>query len=120
MASLSTTSETLKLEARKRWDKLTDEDFDAIRTNVAELATRLQARYGISAEEAKAEAEEFAKTLSDKATDAYNRAAVALDEAATKVDQVVKDNAWSTVGAALLLGGVIGYLLGLEHSRSRW
>jgi ElaB/YqjD/DUF883 family membrane-anchored ribosome-binding protein len=120
MASLSTTSDNLKAEARKRWDKLTDEDFDAIKTNVAELATRLQARYGISAEEAKKQAEEFTEGLSDKATETYNRAVEALDEAAQKVDQVVKDNAWATVAGAALLGGVIGYLIGLEQRHSRW
>ena len=37
----------VKAEARSRWDKLTDEDFDSIKTNVVELATRLQARYGL-------------------------------------------------------------------------
>ena len=42
------TVDKVKEEARSRWDKLTDEDFDSIKTNVVELATRLQARYGLS------------------------------------------------------------------------
>ena len=44
------TVDKVKEEARSRWDKLTDEDFDSIKTNVVELATRLQARYGLTAE----------------------------------------------------------------------
>ncbi len=120
MIDVTTTVDTLKTEARKRWDRLTEDDFDAIKTNVSELATRLQARYGLSAEDAKKQAEEFANELGDKAGHAYERAVVALDGAGKKVDRVVKDNAWATVAGALLLGGVIGYLIGIEQPRSRW
>ena len=108
----------IKAEARSRWDKLTDEDFDSIKTNVVELATRLQARYGLTAEDAKKQADEFMETINDAASDAYERAVEALDDAAHRVDQVVKDNAWATVGGALLLGGISGYLIGFE-SRPR-
>ena len=112
----------VKEEARSRWDKLTEDDFDSIKTNVVELATRLQARYGISAEDAKAQADEFMTTVNDAAANAYDRAVEALDDAAHRVDKVVKDNTWATVGGALLIGGVIGYLLGIETPRrsSRW
>jgi ElaB/YqjD/DUF883 family membrane-anchored ribosome-binding protein len=111
----------VKAEARSRWDKLTDEDFDSIKTNVVELATRLQARYGLTAEDAKKQADEFMASMNDAASDAYDRAVSALDDAAHRVDQVVKDNAWATVGGALLLGGIIGYLIGVEPRRhSRW
>src|ERR1035438_7912714 len=47
------TADKVKAEARSRWDRLTDEDFDSIKTNVIELATRLQARYDLTADEAK-------------------------------------------------------------------
>jgi ElaB/YqjD/DUF883 family membrane-anchored ribosome-binding protein len=112
----------VKAEAQSRWDKLTDEDFDSIKTNVVELATRLQARYGLSADDAMKQADEFMATVSDVATDAYDRAVEALDDAAHRVDKVVKDNAWATVGGALLIGGVIGYLIGFETRprRSYW
>jgi ElaB/YqjD/DUF883 family membrane-anchored ribosome-binding protein len=113
-ASTRKNIDRIKVEAQSRWDKLTDEDFDSIKTNVAELATRLQARYGLTAEEARKQADEFMETVSDVATDAYDRAVEALDDAAHRVDQVVKDNAWATVGGALLLGGIIGYLIGFE------
>ena len=118
----SKTVDKVKEEARSRWDKLTDEDFDSIKTNVVELATRLQARYGLSAEDAKAQADEFMATVNEAAANAYDRAVVALDDAAHRVDRVVKDNTWATVGGALLLGGVIGYLLAAETTprRSRW
>ncbi len=116
------TADKVKAEARSRWDKLTEDDFDSIKTNVVELATRLQARYGLSAEDAKAQADEFMSTVGDTASDAYDRAggSNALDDAAHRVDRVVKDNAWATVAGALLLGGVIGYLAALEPRRSRW
>jgi ElaB/YqjD/DUF883 family membrane-anchored ribosome-binding protein len=116
------TVDRVKEEARSRWDKLTEDDFDSIKTNVVELATRLQARYGISAEDAKAQADEFMTTVNDAAANAYDRAVEALDDAAHRVDKVVKDNTWATVGGALLIGGVIGYLLGIETPRrsSRW
>ena len=116
------TVDTVKEEARSRWDKLTEEDFDSIKTNVVELATRLQARYGLSAEEAKQQADEFMSTVNEVAANAYDRAVEALDDAAHRVDRVVKDNTWATIGGAVLLGGVIGYLLGMESAprRSRW
>jgi ElaB/YqjD/DUF883 family membrane-anchored ribosome-binding protein len=116
------TIDKVKEEARSRWDKLTDEDFDSIKTNVVELATRLQARYGLSADEAKQQADEFMTTVNEAAANAYDRAVEALDEAAHRVDRVVKDNTWATVGGAVLLGGVIGYLIGMETAprRSRW
>jgi ElaB/YqjD/DUF883 family membrane-anchored ribosome-binding protein len=116
------TVDRVKEEARSKWDKLTEDDFDSIKTNVVELATRLQARYGLSAEEAKAQADEFMATVNEAAANAYDRAVEALDDAAHRVDKVVKDNTWATIGGAVLLGGVIGYLLGYESAprRSRW
>jgi ElaB/YqjD/DUF883 family membrane-anchored ribosome-binding protein len=116
------TVDRVKEEARSKWDKLTEDDFDSIKTNVVELATRLQARYGISAEEAKAQADEFMATVNEATANAYDRAVEALDDAAHRVDKVVKDNTWATIGGAVLLGGVIGYLLGYESAprRSRW
>ena len=116
------TVDRVKEEARSKWDKLTEDDFDSIKTNVVELATRLQARYGISAEDAKAQADEFMATVNEAAANAYDRAVEALDDAAHRVDKVVKDNTWATIGGAVLLGGVIGYLLGYESAprRSRW
>ena len=61
-------------------------------------------------------------TVNAAAANAYDRAVLALDDAAHRVDRVVKDNTWATVSGALLLGGVIGYLLGMETTprRSRW
>jgi ElaB/YqjD/DUF883 family membrane-anchored ribosome-binding protein len=139
MATAAKNVDRVKAQARSKWDKLTDEDFDSIKTNVIELATRLQARYGFTAEEAKKEAQEFMENVGEIASDAYDQAkdaaqtgyghardayhaaADALDDAATRVDRVVKDNAWATVAGAVLLGGVIGYLVGYEsRPRSRW
>ena len=116
------TVDRVKEEARSRWDKLTEDDFDSIKTNVVELATRLQARYGLSAEDAKAQADEFMTTVNEAAANAYDHAVEALDDAAHRVDKLVKDNTWATVGGALLIGGVIGYLLGYESAprSSRW
>ncbi len=139
MATAAKNVDRVKAQARNKWDKLTDEDFDSIKTNVIELATRLQARYGFTAEEAKKEAQEFMENVGDIASeaydqakdaaqtgygharDAYHTAADALDDAAARVDRVVKDNTWATVAGAVVLGGVIGYLLGYEsRPRSRW
>jgi ElaB/YqjD/DUF883 family membrane-anchored ribosome-binding protein len=139
MATAAKNVDRVKAQARSKWDKLTDEDFDSIKTNVIELATRLQARYGFTAEEAKKEAQEFMENVGEIASDAYDQAkdvaqtgyghardayhaaADALDDAATRVDRVVKENAWATVAGAVLLGGLIGYLVGYEsRPRSRW
>lgn len=111
--------DTFKAEARNRWSMLTDEDFDAIKTSVTELAARLQARYGISAEEAQKQAEDFMHDIGNAAIDAYENAIEALDQAAQRVDRTVKENAWATVGGALLLGTVIGFLIG-SNRRSYW
>jgi ElaB/YqjD/DUF883 family membrane-anchored ribosome-binding protein len=61
-------------------------------------------------------------TVNEAAANAYGRAVEALDDAAHRVDRVVKDNTWATVGGALLIGGLIGYLIALETAprRSRW
>jgi ElaB/YqjD/DUF883 family membrane-anchored ribosome-binding protein len=120
MGTAYRTAERIKSEAKAQWDKLTDDDFDAIKGNVVELATRLQARYGITAEEARAQAEDFMKKVNDQAADAFARATVALDDAAKRVDNAVKNNAWATVGGAVLLGAVIGYLIGSEQRRGYW
>jgi ElaB/YqjD/DUF883 family membrane-anchored ribosome-binding protein len=120
MASATRTADRIKTEAKAQWNKLTDDDFDAIKGNVIELATRLQARYGITAEEARAQAEDFMNKFNEQAADAYARATVALDDAAKTVDRVVKDNTWATVGGAVLLGAVLGYLIGSEQRRSYW
>ena len=107
-------------KALTKWDKLTNEDFDAIKTDAAELATRLQARYGITAEDAKRQAEQFMREVGETLSDAYEQALEALDHAADKVDSMVKDNAWMTICGALLVGGVVGYLVGAEQRRYRW
>jgi ElaB/YqjD/DUF883 family membrane-anchored ribosome-binding protein len=105
-----------------KWEKLTDEDLDAIKNDLGELATRLQARYGLSIDEAREQAQQLVQDVSETADDVYRRATAALDDAAHRVDEVVKDNAWATVGGAVLLGAVIGYLIGVESARprSRW
>jgi len=118
--SVAKNVDKLKAEAHARWDKLTDEDFDSIKDNVVELATRLQARYGITAEDARKQADEFIAEVGETAGDAYERALVALDDAAHRVDRAVKENTWATVAGALLLGGVIGYLTAVEQRRARW
>ncbi len=110
----------LREKGLAKWDKLTNEDFDSIKTDAAELATRLQARYGIAAEDAKRQAEQFMDEASEAVSDAYEQALDALDHAADKVDRMVKDNAWMTICGALLVGGVIGYLVGAEQRRRRW
>ena len=125
MAKVTTVASSvdhLKNRARTKWDKLTDEDLDAIKNDLGELATRLQARYGFSIDEARDQAQQLVQGVSETADDVYKRATVALDDAAHRVDQVVKDNAWATVGGAVLLGAVIGYLIGSEcaRPRSRW
>jgi ElaB/YqjD/DUF883 family membrane-anchored ribosome-binding protein len=120
MPKNSPSVQKVKSEGRARWSKLTDEDFDAIKTNVVELATRLQARYAIGAEEAMTQAEEFMQAVEGVASDAYGEAVKALDNVAERLDRAVKENAWATVGGALLLGGVIGYLLAADQRRSYW
>jgi ElaB/YqjD/DUF883 family membrane-anchored ribosome-binding protein len=111
------TIDRLKEEARARWDKLTDEDLDSIRNDLSSLATRLQARYGMSADEARRQAEEVASAVRENAADAYGRAAAAFEKAAQQADRIVRDNTWATIGAALLVGVVIGYLTGSERRR---
>ncbi len=120
MATALKSADRIKAEAKTQWNKLTDDDFDAIKTNVVELATRLQARYGISADEARAQAEDFMNKFNESAVDAYAKSTAALNDATRKVDRVVKENAWATVGGAVLLGAVLGYLIGSEQRRSYW
>jgi ElaB/YqjD/DUF883 family membrane-anchored ribosome-binding protein len=110
------TADRLKSKARAKWQKLTDEDLDAIKDDVVELATRLQARYEITAEEAKKQAEEFV----DAASDTYDVAIGRLDATVRQVEQAVRRNAWESLGSALLLGIVIGFVIGHDQRRSRW
>ncbi len=49
-------------KARQKWDKLTDSDWDLVAGKRDQLIGRLQARYGISREEAQKQADEWART----------------------------------------------------------
>lgn len=51
----------LKGAAREKWGKLTDSDFQQIAGKKDQLVGRIQERYGISQEEARKQAEEWAK-----------------------------------------------------------
>jgi uncharacterized protein YjbJ (UPF0337 family) len=87
MPKLSHNAHKVKTQARSRWDKLTEDDFDAIENNALELATRLQARYGIAAEEAQKQAEQFMNSLNNAATDVYSEGKEVLDNVADRVCQ---------------------------------
>lgn len=49
----------LRGEVRKRWGKLTDDDVDVVDGQLEKLVGRLQERYGLSKEKARAEVEEW-------------------------------------------------------------
>ncbi len=49
----------LKGEVKKKWAKLTDDDFAAIEGDTLKLQGKLQERYGYSKEQAKKEADKF-------------------------------------------------------------
>ena len=86
--------------SKLRGRQFSEEDFDSIKINVAELATRLQARYGLSAEEAKAQADEFMTTV--------NEAKVALDETPSR--SVSRPRLWLRLGHAAAAGVVLLWL----------
>ena len=54
--------ETSKVEARKRWDKLTEEDLNEIEGQRDKLVLRLQKLYGLEWEEAEAQVLEWEGT----------------------------------------------------------
>ncbi len=57
----------LKGQAKQKWSKLTDDDFELIQGKKEELLGVLQKRYGYSKEEAQKEIEQFEKENIKKA-----------------------------------------------------
>jgi uncharacterized protein YjbJ (UPF0337 family) len=55
-------------EARHKWGKLTDSDWDMVGGKKDKLIGRIQERYGIKKEEAEREAEEWSRALSEQPT----------------------------------------------------
>lgn len=53
-------------QARQKWGKLTDNDWQVVAGRKDELVGRIQERYGIAREEARKEADEWAKNLKEE------------------------------------------------------
>lgn len=53
-------------QARQKWGKLTDNDWQVVAGRKDELVGRIQERYGIAREEARKEADEWAKSLKEE------------------------------------------------------
>jgi uncharacterized protein YjbJ (UPF0337 family) len=53
-------------QARQKWGKLTDSDWQVMSGRKDELVGRIQERYGIAREEARKQADEWANTLNDE------------------------------------------------------
>jgi uncharacterized protein YjbJ (UPF0337 family) len=57
--------------ARKRWGKLTDDDWKTVAGRKDQLVGRIQERYGIAREAAEAQADEWSSTLKHPAADPH-------------------------------------------------
>ena len=53
-------------QARQKWGKLTDSDWQVVAGRKDELVGRIQERYGIARDEARMEADEWAKALNEE------------------------------------------------------
>ncbi len=53
-------------QARQKWGKLTDSDWHVVAGRKDELVGRIQERYGIAKDEARMEADEWAKSLKEE------------------------------------------------------
>ena len=53
-------------QARQKWGKLTDSDWQLVAGKKDELVGRIQERYGIAKDEAQKEADEWAKALKEE------------------------------------------------------
>ena len=98
-----------KASLTSRWPLLSEDDVNVIVSDAAQLVARLQEKYGLTVEDAQRQANEFMRGPDDRIVAAYNDAAEAVEAAADRVDQLVKENTWTAVIAALLVGGLVGY-----------
>ena len=98
-----------KASLTSRWPLLSEDDVNVIVSDAAQLVARLQEKYGLTVEDAQRQANEFMQGADDRIVAAYNDAAEAVEAAADRVDQLVKENTWTAVIAALLVGGLVGY-----------
>ncbi len=55
--------------ARERWGKLTDDDMQTLTGQKDHLVGKIQERYGIAAEEAAKQADEWSKALKDASSE---------------------------------------------------
>lgn len=53
-------------QARQKWGKLTDSDWQVVKGRKDELVGRIQERYGIARDEAQREADEWAQSLREE------------------------------------------------------
>ena len=58
----------MKGQARQKWGKLTDSDWEQVAGRKDELVGRIQERYGISKDEAQREADEWARIQKETET----------------------------------------------------
>jgi len=62
-------------QARQKWGKLTDDDFEKAAGRKDELVGKIQERYGIAKDEASKQADEWAKALKEEQKAEHHRSA---------------------------------------------
>ena len=118
-AKRSARTRAIKDQARKRWDKLTHDDLDAVERGVDAVAGKVADRYGMALDEARTQVADFMSSMSEMASSAYDRAAAG----ASDLDDLITDSPWRAVIGATVLGIVVGYAMGAAsrpRRRRKW
>ena len=112
-----------KQKLKSRWSQLNDLDISDILSDTSKLVQRVQERYDLSLDDAREQVSDFLESVGDAAVEAYDRTSDVVETAAHRVENTIRKNPLATIAGALLVGGMLGYLIGVsdrETKRCRW
>lgn len=96
-------------DARRTWDRLTDEELDQIKGNMGQLVGLVQQKYDYTKDQAQQEVTRFMDSHNGKAYQIARRLP-------GDMDHEVKRHPWAAVATALGLGMALGFLVKPGHA----
>jgi len=93
----------IREDLKREWTKLTDEDVDQIKGNMAELVSLVQQKYDYTKDQAQQDVTQFLDSHDGKAVQIARRLP-------GDMDREVKRHPWAAIATAIGLGIALGFL----------